>query len=138
MPVAINWLAVIVAAVASMVVGMIWYNPKVFGHTWMKLAGITHKQAKKQKEKGMGKSMILAFISEVVLAAVLSFFIKSLGAVTVGQGVTIGIVAWLGFVATFSLGTVLWEGKSMNLYFLTNAHNVVTIIVMSIILTVWV
>jgi hypothetical protein len=31
-----NFLAVPLAAVIPILVGMIWYNPKVFGNAWMK------------------------------------------------------------------------------------------------------
>ena len=37
----INYIAVILATLSSMVVGSIWYTPKVFGNYWMKAAGIT-------------------------------------------------------------------------------------------------
>lgn len=41
-----NWLAVLVAAFVPVLVGFIWYNPKVFGNAWMKAAGITHDSTK--------------------------------------------------------------------------------------------
>ncbi len=34
------WLAVVLAAVSSMVVGFIWYAKPVFGNRWMRLSGI--------------------------------------------------------------------------------------------------
>ncbi len=36
-----NILAIVVAAVSALVVGFIWYNPKVFGTDWMKAAEMT-------------------------------------------------------------------------------------------------
>lgn len=39
----VNYLAVLVSAIASMVLGMIWYNPSVFGNTWMKLSKLSEK-----------------------------------------------------------------------------------------------
>ena len=38
----IKWLSVIVGAFVPMVMGFIWYNPKVFGNAWMKSLGITY------------------------------------------------------------------------------------------------
>ena len=32
----INFLAILVASLSTMVIGAIWYNPKVFGTIWMK------------------------------------------------------------------------------------------------------
>ena len=44
-----NFLAILVAALSSFVVGFIWYNPKVFGTIWMKEIGMTEEQAQKGK-----------------------------------------------------------------------------------------
>ena len=41
MDVQINFLALIVASLSTLVVGFIWYNPKVFGTIWMKEIGMT-------------------------------------------------------------------------------------------------
>ncbi|MES2575865.1 MAG: DUF1761 domain-containing protein [Bacteroidota bacterium] len=37
----INFIALLVAALVTLVVGFIWYNPKVFGTIWMREAGLT-------------------------------------------------------------------------------------------------
>ena len=37
----INYLAVVVAAIAWFVVGSLWYSPLLFGKMWMELSGIT-------------------------------------------------------------------------------------------------
>lgn len=36
----INWAAFAVAVVAQMLVGMIWFNPKVMGKTWARVNGL--------------------------------------------------------------------------------------------------
>lgn len=40
----INFLALLAAAASSMVVGFIWYNPKVFGNIWMRESGPRKKK----------------------------------------------------------------------------------------------
>ena len=42
----INFLAVLVAALVPMVLGFIWYNPKVMGTAWMKETGLTDEKMK--------------------------------------------------------------------------------------------
>lgn len=39
-----NFLAILVSAAVPMIIGMIWYNPKVLGTAWMKEAGLTEVQ----------------------------------------------------------------------------------------------
>lgn len=36
-----NFLSILVSGIAALVIGMIWYNPKVFGNAWMRASGTT-------------------------------------------------------------------------------------------------
>ena len=49
-----NYLAIVGAALVPMIVGMIWYSPKVFGNTWMQVNGFTPEHS-----KGMNMPLIL-------------------------------------------------------------------------------
>lgn len=42
-----NWIAIFVSALATLVVGFVWYNPKVFGSIWMKETGLTQEELQK-------------------------------------------------------------------------------------------
>ena len=42
-----NYLAMAVAALTTLVVGFVWYHPKVFGTAWMHAAGLTEEELKK-------------------------------------------------------------------------------------------
>jgi len=37
----VNWIAVLVGAVAAYLLGWLWYSPKLFGTKWMAGVGIT-------------------------------------------------------------------------------------------------
>jgi hypothetical protein len=133
--IAVNYVAVLVAAIAAMVVGMLWYGP-VFGKTWMKLA----LSPKDKKNMGMGsakKSMTLGFIGALVTAYVLAHFVGYVGAMTAGAGVQLAFWLWLGIAAPLQSGIVLWEGKPFKLFVLNTAHELVTLAVMAAILAVW-
>lgn len=133
----VNYWAVLVAAIVSMVIGFVWYGP-LFGKTWMKLSGHTPKDMEKAKKKGMGKSYALMIVSTLVMSYVLAHFVDYAGAVTAWGGVVAGVWIWLGFIATVTLGKVLWEGKPWSLWVLDNAHYLVSLAVMGAILAVWV
>ncbi len=133
--VSVNYLAVIVAAVASMIVGSIWYGP-LFGKTWMKLAGYTKKDLKKmslspKQARGFG------FVVALVMAYVLSFFVDYVGATTIAAGAQLAFWIWLGFIATIQIGAVIWEGKSLKLFLLHTVSSLISLIVMAAILAVW-
>lgn len=58
-----NWLAVLVAAFVPMIIGAIWYNPKVFGTTWMKVADMTEEKIKSGNMAVIfGVSFLLSFM----------------------------------------------------------------------------
>ncbi len=44
-----NFIAVLVAAIVPMVIGMAWYNPKLFGNVWMRETGLTEEKLKSGK-----------------------------------------------------------------------------------------
>ena len=46
MSVEVNYLAVLLAAISSMVVGSLWYMPAGFGKAWMKLTGVKPDRSK--------------------------------------------------------------------------------------------
>jgi|SRR3989344_189541 len=124
--VSVNLFAVVVSAVISMGLGMLWYGP-LFGQQWMKLSGIKEPSAEERK-KMMGKmapSMAAGFAASLVAAYVLAAIIKFSSSVGPIEGAITGFFVWLGFIATVSLNMVLWEGKPMKLYFLNNAYSLV-------------
>lgn len=123
----VNFTAVLVAAIAGMAIGALWYSPLLFGKLWMKLTKV------KQKKKGMGKSYAIGFITQLVMAYVLALFIQG-NAVTMVESITVGLLLWLGFIGTVSLGRVLWDNESLKVWFLNNGYNLVSITVMSIII----
>ena len=53
------FLAVLVAALSSFVVGFVWYNLKIFGTIWMNETGMTEEKA---KQGNMAKIFGLTFV----------------------------------------------------------------------------
>ena len=128
-----NWVAIVIAAIAQFIIGWIWYGP-LFGKTWMSMMGMSQQSMSRE---GMGKTMTLTFIGSLVTAAVLSMLVGWMGAKTLGAGIAAGFWAWLGFVATVTLGGVLFAKMSWNLYILNNAYQLVSLAVMGAILAKW-
>ena len=138
-PVDINYLAVLVAAIAAMAIGFLWYGP-LFGKVWIRLMGfdkLNKKEMDKMKEKGK-KSMPIAFVVSLIMSYILAHFVDYTQAATFADGAIAGIWLWLGFIATVQIGSVLWEGKPVKLYIINTLHYLVTLIVMGGILAVWV
>lgn len=125
-----NWTGIILAAIAQMVVGFLWYGP-LFGKTWMSMMGINTAGMSRE---GMGRMYTIQFVGSLITAAVLAKLVGMMGATTLGAGVQAGFWVWLGFVATVTLGSVLYERRSWNLYVLNNGYQLVSLAIMGAIL----
>lgn len=138
LPVAqINYLAVLVAAVVSFVIGTLWYMG-IFRKPWMKEMGISERDAKKSGNKGMGKTVILNIIGTLVMVYVLAHFVSYLNLMSFTDGAVLGFWIWLGFFAAATLlGSVLWEMRSWKLFAINGAYWLVNLAVSAGILAVW-
>ncbi len=133
----INYLAVLVSAIASMVLGFLWFGP-LFGKQWTSLMGFDKKKVEEAKKKGMPpQTWALLIVGTLVTSYVLAHFVDYLDATTFGGALQAGFWIWIGFFAPVMLGMVLWEGKPWNLYFLVVAHHLVNLLVMASILALW-
>jgi hypothetical protein len=135
----INYLAVLVAAIAAMAIGFLWYGP-LFGKEWARLMGfgkLSKKELENMKAKGK-KAMPFQFAASLIMSYILAHFVDYTQAATFMDGAVAGTWLWLGFIATVQIGSVLWEGKPVKLYAINTLHYLVALIVMGGILAVWV
>ncbi len=136
MEVAINYWAILVCGIASMVLGSLWYGP-VFGKLWVKLSG--HSPQKDQG--GHIHLYLLSFLSALVMAYVLAHsivFAESYMKVSgVSAGLQGGFYNWLGFVVPVTLSTVLWDGKPWKLWVLNSSYYLIQLLIFGVILALW-
>lgn len=102
----LNWLAVIVAALAYFAVGAVWYAPPVFGNMWMGAGGTTREQA----DEGPGPAVYaVPLIGSVLSAIALGMLAAVSGTDTLSEGIVLGFVAAVGFALSISLVTATFE-----------------------------
>lgn len=129
----VNYVAVFVAAVASFIIGFVWYHPAVFGTMWMRLSGVTPAMANAWS-KNLMQSMVLGFISMAISAYVLAHFATVWGAADLMNALQLGFWVWLGFQMPINLSAVLWEQKPWNLFALNGAYYLVSTVVMAVVI----
>lgn len=132
----VNIYSILLATVASIAIGFIWYGP-LLGKVWAKEQGWSDDDMNKQKENGMGKSYGIMTAGTLLTVFILAQFLKFAGAVTLWDGATIGFWAWLGFTVPLLLNSVLWEGKSWRLYRINAGYQLVTMVVVGAIIAMW-
>ncbi len=62
----INWLAILVSALVPMLLGFIWYHPKVMGKVWMDACGFKEEDMK--SSSNMGLIFGISFLMSLLLA----------------------------------------------------------------------
>jgi hypothetical protein len=136
----INYWAVLVAAIAQMVLGFLWYGP-LFGKPWSAMMNFTPEHMAEARAKGMGKSLTVMIVGSLLMSWVLAHAIIFASAYLLFYGslagVTVGFLTWLGFVAPITVGTVLWENKPWKLWFLNAGYYLVGFCLMGAILGAW-
>lgn len=131
----VNYFAVLLCGISSMIIGFLWYGP-LFGKEWMKLAGFTPEKMD-QAKKSMTQSYTLMFLSSLVMAWILFHFIwyAAPGSYTLFISMKVAIYAWIGFVATVSFTKFLFtpDKKPIKLLFIETGYHLVSLIAMGLI-----
>lgn len=135
MSIIVNYWAVLVAAVVNFVVGWIWYGP-LFGDVWKKLMGLSDQSMKSMKLTPM-QAMSMGFVVALVMAYVLAHYASIVGITTIGGAFQLSFWTWLGFMATVSIGSYLWEGRPFKLFVLNAAEQLVALFLMAVVLVLW-
>lgn len=139
--IAVNYLAVLVCAIAAMPVGFLWFGP-LFGKTWARHMGFGDMQP----GGNMAKAMTIFFIGNLLIAFVLAHSIEVWQASSWGlkpdgspwmYGVNAAFWNWLGFFLPLQMGRVAWEMKRWGLVLINSAFDLTRLLLFALILAYW-
>jgi hypothetical protein len=136
----INWLAVIVCVVVSMIVGSLWYNPKTFFEIWWK--GIGKTDADRPGGKGsMTMTWVLTVLSSFVQAVFMALMVNALGKLSGGatllSGMLTGLILWFGFIAPTYMANKLFAGHGLKIWAIEVGNHLVNFVLFGAILGAW-
>ncbi len=135
MIVQVNYLAVLVCAVISMIIGSVWYSPMLLGRTWMEEIDKSEEDLK--KEFNPLKTYGLTFLCNLFIAFSLAQLMAHSNATTVAAGIRLAFLCWFGFIVAPMVINSLFEGKSIKLLLVDSGHHLIVILVFGIILGAW-
>jgi len=132
MEIQLNYLAIVVAALSTFLIGGLWYSPAVFGKAWM-----TENRFTEESLKGgnMAKIFGVAFILGLISAVNLAMFMGPEN--DPAMGAMWGFLAGAGWVATFVGTHYLFERRSFKLFLINAGYSIVALTIMGIILAAW-
>lgn len=98
----INFPAILVASFTSLVVGFIWYNPKVFGTIWMRETGMTEEKARQSSMlKVFGLTIIFSFMLAFIMPTFVIHQFGALGMIGGPSEVDKAMPSYLAFLADY-------------------------------------
>jgi hypothetical protein len=139
----IHFLPVLVCAVVSMIIGMIWYGPMLFGKTWARLIKadpdcmndpVKRKEANKKAMPLYAIQFVLAIFQIWVLAHFIQGWVDT-------SALEVSLWIWAAFIMPMAAGGSMWSGDSRKdawqKFFITAGFNLVLFIVFALILSHW-
>jgi len=102
----LNWLAVLVAALAYFAVGALWYAPRVFGTIWGTAGGLSLPQPGERPSPAI---YVTPLIGSILSAIALGMIAKASGTDTFQEGIVLGLVVAIGFAISIALVTAQFE-----------------------------
>jgi hypothetical protein len=122
----IDYLAVVIAAVAGMVFGAIWYMPGVFGTLWRASLGNDRWHHADPRE-----AVVVRALATGVTAFFLAVLIHGGGVTTFGGSLRLGAVVAIGVVSPTIIADYHFAGRQWRLTWLTVSHRIVHVILMA-------
>ncbi len=134
MTVEVNYLAILIAGIVSMVIGFIWYGP-LFSKPWMKEMGLT-RESMKQDQSRLGKiyaiSFLLSLLTAYILTHVMTFSENFYHYAPMQTGLSTALWMWLGFVMPVQATDVLFGGRSFKLFAMNTGYQLAALLGMGI------
>jgi hypothetical protein len=158
-----NFYAILAATLVSLLVGFVWYNPKVFGTIWMNETGMTEEKAQQGNMlKIFGLTIVYSFLISFMLSGMVIHQFGAMGMIggdpskidpassyfafmteygnafrSFQHGALHGFITGLLFVLPITAINGLFDHKSWKLILVTGGYWVVTLTIMGAIICGW-
>ena len=130
----VNFLSIIVAAVAYMALGALWYSPVLFGNAWMKGIGKTREQvAAGASPMNYIMALILSFIAAYGIARIMVWTNRD----SISDGIVIGLLAGVCFAWSVVGVHDVFENRPKGLTFINALYHIVGFMIIGIIVGAW-
>jgi len=130
----LNYWAVLVCWVLTVVVGAYWYSPAGFGKVWSKLSGVDIMKLPQNEANSAIISVAISSLFQVIALAVL---LNSLDVTEIVPAIFTSLFIWFGFTAITTIGVTLYQRRSWRFWWLNASFFLVVMVLNALILTVW-
>jgi hypothetical protein len=124
----VNYIAVVIAAVAGFAVGAVWYAA-LFSKPWLAAVGFSAEDLKQGRSP---LPFVFSAIGLLIMAWVMSTIITP--ADGIGRGIIVGLILWLGFTATTTVVNYAYAARKPMLMAIDGGHWLAVSVVMGAII----
>lgn len=131
----INWWAVLAAAVASFVIGGLWYTV-LFGRAWQRIYKFTEADLK-QMGAHPERTFPTLFLCDLAAAVVVAVLAINLGLTGALPGVGLGIMLWAGVLGAGMLATTIGSGRPFRGWLIDAGKHLASLVVIGAVVAGW-
>ena len=128
---ALNFLAILVVTVIGFMLGGVWYGP-LFGEAWLDAVGL-----KREDIKPSPRPYVISFFSALATAIVLGLVINAAGITGIGNGIVLGLLVGIGFMAAAMASDYAFCGWKLKLFYIQAGYRITYSVIMGAILAIW-
>lgn len=128
----INYYAVALAALVQVILRAIWYSQTLFGGTWVRAAS-----GRRDDLLGGGRGFVVSAVSALITSYILARVVDWAEADSFVDGLRVGLLIWLGFVATALAVMTYFSGRPRMLWYVNAGYQVVALLLMGGLLAWW-
>lgn len=130
----VNWLAVLLATIASMALGMGWYMG--LSKQWVAATG--KKMEDLMGSGGSAAPFVFAAISQFIMAYFIAMLTQALlGETTITGAIIVGLHMWFGFILTSMVLNHRYQNMSWNLTLIDGGYLLGVVIVQGLVIGVF-
>lgn len=132
----INYLAVVVAAALSFAIGGLWYSPLLFAKQWIKANGYSEEKVN-EMQKGAAKAYAISILCHLLIALAIAVLVGYLHLSRCVQGLKLGALLWVGLALPLGLMANAFSDKRITAFGIDAGYQLVYLLIMGSLLTVW-
>lgn len=128
-----NWLVVVVAALASFMLGWIWYGP-LFSKPWASGMGYDTSNS---DMKMPPLNLVLSYLMSFFMAMALSAIMAAGSVAGAGAALQMAFLLWLGIVATTYTLNQIYDSRPWRVWAVNVGYHLASMLLIALILAVW-
>ncbi|OGL31256.1 hypothetical protein A3F37_02715 [Candidatus Saccharibacteria bacterium RIFCSPHIGHO2_12_FULL_41_12] len=134
MDISVNYLAVFLAAIVSVVVGAVWYSNTVLGQTWRKLVRLTGEDIEDNTLSANIKAFAMSLLSAFILFNITFLYHQYFNSSWMSASLGTAFWVWLGFIVTSHVTHDTFRKRDFRLTTISLGHHLMEFLAMGLVI----